>query len=102
MVDLSKIKPGDEVTVRVRVARVAGCAVFVQIEPDEAVCFSAGPIVSHTPKALTVGDRVRGGQWFGHIKHVDGGHAWVRWKAPELGDLQDTVERLDELVRADD
>lgn len=65
-VDLSKIKPGDEVTVRAVVlrntAKIGVQGQWFMCWPDHHdATFYAFPkdIVSHTPKALAVGDRVK-------------------------------------------
>lgn len=66
LIDLSKIKPGDEVTVRGVVSDVADRydgernRVRVDLADGEGYCYvGAGGIVSHTPKPLSVGDRVK-------------------------------------------
>jgi hypothetical protein len=68
-VDLSKIKPGDEVTVRAVVREIAGPFVRsdgkawdIKVRPHAFVhseWIEHDAIVTHTPKALSVGDRVR-------------------------------------------
>jgi hypothetical protein len=87
-VDLSKIRPGDEVLVRgeavetpdgFATVRVAGCL--------HAISVPTLAIVSHTPKALAVGDRVRIGAatpidfvWTGRkarLVAIDGEDAWL-------------------------
>jgi hypothetical protein len=89
-IDLSKIKPGDEVTVRAVVSDAqhtenwglhfkhlngaydGACRHFVH--PD---C-----IVSHTPKALSVGDKVKAAEWPPSITLevlcIHDGMAWLR------------------------
>jgi hypothetical protein len=78
MTDLSKIKPGDEVTVRVSVV-IVGDDIKVAVPGiSGGVWISANAIVSHTPKALSVGDRVKlqsGGEGF--IRAIVGERAWV-------------------------
>lgn len=61
-VDLSRIAPGDEVTLRMRVIAVGARVTARFIEGgavDRVFIVSAHEIVTHTPKALSVGDRVR-------------------------------------------
>lgn len=63
-IDLTKVKPGDEVTVRLTydgdsvVAPESGWKRFSNSAGQEVVIHSFD-IVTHTPKALSVGDRVR-------------------------------------------
>lgn len=99
-VDLSKIKPGDEVTVR---------CVVLNAQPDhdgdikgdfgageDGDCpmhFKPDRIVSHTPKALAVGDRVKSRLGSGEVKHVIEQRAWVDWSTGQqlihqLSDLE--------------
>jgi len=92
-VDLSKIKPGDEVLVRGIVDRAythaSGVPAFTLRgikRPTSTIDVEAEAIVSHTPKALEVGDQVRGKAPVGHalggsILAIDGDAAWVRWTA---------------------
>lgn len=93
MVDLSKIRPGDEVTVRAVVSEhryAENWGLHFQhvtglydgrarhyVHPD---C-----IVSHTPKALAVGDRVR-----------DGAHPTATKATVLFADDRDVVIRTDE------
>lgn len=64
-VDLSKIKPGDEVAIRAWVVTTILRGDYLDVRFTEAdtgfsvETFGADAIVSHTPKALSVGDRVR-------------------------------------------
>jgi hypothetical protein len=92
MVDLSKIKPGDEIAVRATVRTLD--PEMHHGGPGVEVGFCSGlrgwvrdtAIVSHTPKALSVGDRVRptfSGGWEayrGIVRAIDDGEAWVRWE----------------------
>jgi hypothetical protein len=84
-VDISKIKPGDEVTVRAVVHSTDGmswglCFKHHNGAWDGSVRHFVHPgcVVSHTPKALAVGDRVElltGGRGF--IRAIIGERAWV-------------------------
>lgn len=84
-VDLSKIKPGDEVTVR-GVVTVVNKGITVQF-PNSALGAELWvpdlDIVSHTPKTLSVGDRVKGrdfgSRMTGQVLALDGPDAWVAW-----------------------
>lgn len=63
-IDVSKIKPGDEVTIRAfvdeRAATPSDGRDFVSVRISGSLTIvRAMNIVSHTPKALAVGDRVR-------------------------------------------
>lgn len=91
--DLSKIKPGDEVTVRLVVNAVNENGVFAirpGWHPSESIRLDGmeDAIVSHTPKALQPGDRVRAAAhvsgWrdkphIGIIRAIEGDDAWLRW-----------------------
>lgn len=59
-IDISKIRPGDEVTVRVKVSgpRGGGWAILPLQSPADSFVLTEH-IVSHTPKELQPGDRVR-------------------------------------------
>lgn len=84
-VDLSKIKPGDEVTVRAVVKRAAdefGVLLCTTAggDPDDFMAVEA-EIVSHTPKALSVGDRVKADGWkvaVFTVVAIDDGWAWIK------------------------
>lgn len=99
-VDLSKVRPGDEVTVRFKVKTAKtndyrGLPYVVCDDPledpaegprelrDVAVLWTR--IVSHTPKALAVGDRVR-----------DGAHPTATKATVLFADDRDVVIRTDE------
>jgi hypothetical protein len=58
-IDLSKIRPGDEVTVRLRILGecVGGWRVATSDGSAARFFVEADDIVSHTPKGLSVGDR---------------------------------------------
>jgi hypothetical protein len=61
-IDLTKIKVGDEVTIRAKVARNGGDRIYIAYDDGaevDSVRFSPRDIVSHTPKAPEVGDTVR-------------------------------------------
>lgn len=85
-VDVSKIKVGDEVTVRATVRANDGsddlpvCAAPVNSSStDYEWWFRPDDILSHTPKGFAVGDRVkvRGDEAEGEIKAVWADSAWV-------------------------
>lgn len=117
-IDLSKIQPGDELTVRVKVARLhlhrqcgPGPGVEVEVSlPDrsyvntDTVEIRLDDIVSHTPapKKLAVGDRVRNarcknfppGYQGGEIMAIVDGWAMVRFdRTPGVVELS-TLERV--------
>lgn len=81
MVDLSKIKPGDTVTIEAVVRdepRSYSDGKYVSVKAGvECFSFPCRSIVSHTPKALSVGDRVRVNGAEAAILAVHGGYAWV-------------------------
>lgn len=107
--ELAKIKVGDEVFVRAKVLGVDGCAIKVLPEnfigEDAAQWTEAEDCRDHTPRALSVGDRVRNrkcakfpdGYEGGEILAIHGSHAWVLFPgmaspgSPLLSDL----ERID-------
>lgn len=85
-VDISKIGPGDTVAVQCVVTDVLPRAVY-SVAVRAAGCVQAQPtwvlpsdIVSHTPRELQKGDKVRfngtARDW--SVVSVDGGYAWVR------------------------
>lgn len=82
-VDLSKIKPGDEVLVRLTYvghSNVAPGTGWQRLANSarEHLSVHSSDFVSHTPKALSVGDRVQlmsGGRGF--IRAIIGARAWV-------------------------
>jgi hypothetical protein len=111
-VDLSKIKPGDEVLVRC-VVRERGSAArnifhcLTVSDADQELSSSfmvlGDEIAAVTPKALAVGDRVKVGAempddflWTGRVVRlaaIDGKHAWL---ASDEGDhLTIDPERLE-------
>lgn len=91
-VDLSKIRPGDEVTVRgtvlgdpqhthtVRVV-LAGYGPAIS-DHSASLSVTSEHIVSHTPKALAVGDRVARPRYcVGDVylvEHVSGDWCWLK------------------------
>lgn len=110
-VDLSKIKPGDEVTVRGVVDSVrdfvGGAELLVKFEdwrrqPDVRESWSyvgvnVDQLASHTPKALSVGDRVRGGGWrcTFTVVALDDGWAWL--KDAEGSRVQEPISVLERI-----
>lgn len=85
-VDISKIGPGDTVAVQCVVTDVSPKAVY-SVAVRAAGCVQAQPtwvspsdIVSHTPRELQVGDRVRIGisDPAGEVVGVYEGKAWVK------------------------
>jgi hypothetical protein len=108
-VDLSKIKPGDEVTVSMTVSHVGGSKthpITAYYARSQQYGLSASDIVSHTPKPLAVGDRVKLRAWAdaprcatsGNVLAVHEGAAWVQW--PSL--RGPCTEKIDALVRVND
>ncbi len=94
MIDLSKIKVGDEVTVRCIVKEVvANDKDLVVVKPSSNpgkyfadMCISKDWIATHTPapREFKPGERVVfgrliGGSTVGQLLCVDGGVAWVKW-----------------------
>lgn len=110
-IDLSKIRPGDEIAIRATVteaqrgnecwpvrATIDGISNIAGMFDGE-FCFSPSAIASHTPKALAVGDRVKPSNFVGKpgsILAVDGDEAWVRWGVLSVK----PVWRLSDLERA--
>lgn len=95
-VDISKIRPGDEVTVRATVVDLPGDhwnSFRLRYEHPEALRgeglvnathdIPSRSIVSHTPKALSVGDRVQVNFAEGPIVAIHGRYAWVDLGAPD-------------------
>lgn len=106
--DISKIKPGDEVLLRFVVSAAPSGVHWPHVEIDpsgqldggvsEGSYLSAGlaAIAGHTPKTLAVGDRVKYlGQVLGTIIAVDGPEAWVRFAS----DDERSTYRLSDLER---
>lgn len=101
-IDISKIRPGDEVTVRVKVSgpRGGGWAIHpLQSPADSFVLGNA--IVSHTPKELQPGDRVKsrfdGAEYeivAGPRQRKDGVIEVALW-SDELGFLDARTEHLE-------
>lgn len=60
-IDLTKVKPGDEVTVRAVVKGIEHGQALVSFAPDgpTILALTQGMIEAHHPKTLSVGDRVR-------------------------------------------
>ena len=86
VIDISKIRPGDTVTFRGEVSRVNQCAERVDVGLETIAGFTvwvrAERLVSHTPRQIQVGDRVRvsGGTYIdreGTVKATDNGAVWV-------------------------
>lgn len=88
MVDLSKIKQDDEVTVRLYVTTINEHDVWLSTKAGNPAYMDApvGLIVSHVPKAPVAGERVT---WVAHTRHredrcsgsvlsVDGNMAWIK------------------------
>jgi hypothetical protein len=80
-VDISKIKPGDKVTlVPLEVRRVDGAGILVFATPENPYA-TANQIAAHhpAPRDIVVGDRVRIGEPKGEVVHIFRGRAWVLW-----------------------
>lgn len=109
LVDLSKIRPGDEVLVRRTVAGLYSSQVNIGGENADTLLgtrplwVSADQILAHTPKALEVGDRVKTktvpafASPFGIVRAIREGFAWV---SRDNEDLETWA--ISELDRADD
>ena len=81
MIDISKIKPGDKVTlVPLEVVDKTKSTVNI-IFKDECHWISADQIAAHhpAPREFQVGDRVRSGGSEGAIEHLARGRARVLW-----------------------
>lgn len=105
-VDISKIKSGDQVTVRgvvgENVADASSHRVLVSFDGHsggKSVFVRNDTIISHTPRALAVGDRVRqrpNGQ-HGEVLGLHGVQAWVRWGVNDFATTYaEGLERVDE------
>lgn len=84
-VDISKIRPGDEVTVRFIVTEIKDHDVFLSDRMGSGPLVDAPTdrIVSHTPKAPSVGDMVQVNFAEGPIVAIHGRYAWVDLGAPD-------------------
>jgi plastocyanin len=83
-IDISKIKPGDKVTlVPLEVTGVLPRVNQVQLKDGEGLLsyFTPEQIAAHhpAPREIGVGDRVRWKDIIGIVRAVDGQEAWVRW-----------------------
>lgn len=108
-VDISKIKVGDEVTVRGVCARAAymvghrNDSIYIDFPAVTALAntawIDADRIVSHTPRPVAIGDKVRerpNGQ-HGEVLGLHGVQAWVRWGVNDFATTYaEGLERLDE------
>jgi hypothetical protein len=84
-VDISKIKPGDKVTlVPLEVARNGACCLMFKDASGSEIWFDDNQIAAHhpAPREIGVGDRV----WVqgstlrvAEVRGLDGKQAWVRW-----------------------
>ena len=94
MIDISKIKPGDKVTLGpFEVTRRDATSGYVSVWIGGGNCaFNDDQIAAHhpAPRGFQVGDMVRGGTTYGVIEHVARGRARVLWD-----------EETDELVYCD-
>ncbi len=106
-VDLSKIRPGDEITIRCR-ARVRASEGWTirALHDEQGTLVKDEHIVAHTPKALVVGDRVKvgpqvpgDGLWAGQVRRIaalEGADAWLADdKGEHLTVGLDRLERVD-------
>lgn len=97
-VDISKVRRGDELTVRVKVHEVTGGGVAIRsLHHDRDHLLKVEHIVAHHPKALSVGDRVlnTNGRPPGEILAVVGAEAWVKWPYGQAIHLLSSLERVD-------
>ena len=83
-IDISKIRPGDKVTlVPLEVWATDDALDLIYVTDHEGgACFHADQIAAHhpAPREFQVGDRVRLGVGkYGTIRAVDGDDAWVLW-----------------------
>lgn len=84
MIDISKIRPGDKVTlVPLEVALPGSCAITVTLPRGASFNVTADQIAAHhpAPREFQMGDRVRlkMGGIAGTVRGVDQGEVWVRW-----------------------
>ena len=86
-IDISKIKPGDKVTlVPLEVWATDDSGRFLYIKDDGVgACFYPDKIAAHhpAPREIGVGDRVViiGTDYAGIVKAADGPQAWIRFEA---------------------
>jgi hypothetical protein len=90
-IDISKIKPGDKVTlVPLEVTRITGFGnVAIKDGDREDAYFRTDQIAAHhpAPREIVVGDRVRQ-KWAhvtGEVLMVDAGYAFIAWPNGERG-----------------
>ena len=99
MIDISKIKPGDKVTLvplEVRWVNPAGDKIAVEDAEGMHSYFTADQIAAHhpAPREIGVGDRVIGPVGLlGTVEHVARGRAWVAWD-----DRFETVREISDLT----
>lgn len=108
------LREGDEIEITLKGRLVCF------LDPDNSPCFhieGAGPdkykrfdldelehaTITRLEKPLAVGDRVRFigvvESCFGHVQHIVGDTAWVRWKLATKGADPDSIESLSDLQR---
>lgn len=104
-VDISKIRTGDEVTVRATVTGVKPSGPSIRVQPlsftsDGNQWVGLRELVSHKPRPLSLGDTVRGPfiSPTGVIRAIQGDFAWVDCGTDDDDPLMETVE-LDKLER---
>lgn len=98
-VDISKIKPGDKITVEFTVTTNNAFEDYhcIATEDSKGVRYKvlAGDVIGHTPapRPIKVGDMVhyRGGSasW---VKAVDGGYAWINFGVVRVDELEHVDE----------
>lgn len=83
-IDISKIRVGDDVTVRAIVTEVGSRGTAIRVQPPSFTSsgdqwISIDDVTSHTPQPLSFGDTVRGPfiSATGVIRAIQGGFAWV-------------------------
>lgn len=105
VIDLTKIKPGDAVTVRMFVVGIEHDQALVSLASDRpaVLALAQSMVATHTPKALSVGDRVikvAGVTFTGVIVAIDDDRAWVTWGKRDGGWGEgDNVCHLSDLER---